>query len=356
MRVVLDRLVPAELASLMILDYYAGGDLYHLITESGALRPSLARKLFQQLISGIQFCHEHMIIHRDLKPENLLLSADHQTLVLSGTSLAPLSLAADCGQTLASRRLCRAHGASSRRGAVRCTILRPRWPRARTTLAWRVTCGAAGSSCTQWSRRACLLTATVRLVAPRSTCVLILVAAVDVLKKIARGDFAMPSYLPLELQDLLQRMMWPDPSERISTHEVLKHPWLSTLARTLCSSFTYSPSLIPIAIMVKAEPLSRHSRTPSVAGTITEELIDENPDIVDNLVLLGWDRDELRTVLLSPVCPLPFEVTLVRRSLAKDRDISKVFFNLLLTRRNQRKEEPKAVTSDEIVGSCTALK
>lgn len=73
--------------SLMILDYYAGGDLYHLITEGGALRPSLARKLFQQLISGIQFCHEHMIIHRDLKPENLLLSADHQILVLSGSTI-----------------------------------------------------------------------------------------------------------------------------------------------------------------------------------------------------------------------------------------------------------------------------
>ena len=36
----------------MIMDYYAGGDLYHLITEGGPLRPSLARKLFMQLISG----------------------------------------------------------------------------------------------------------------------------------------------------------------------------------------------------------------------------------------------------------------------------------------------------------------
>lgn len=75
---------------LMIMDYYPGGDLYHLITEGGALRPSLARRLFQQLIAGIEFCHEHMIIHRDLKPENLLLSADHQTLVLSGTHLLPI--------------------------------------------------------------------------------------------------------------------------------------------------------------------------------------------------------------------------------------------------------------------------
>lgn len=39
----------------MVLDYYAGGDLYHLITHEGALRPSLSRNLFQQLVRGSYF-------------------------------------------------------------------------------------------------------------------------------------------------------------------------------------------------------------------------------------------------------------------------------------------------------------
>lgn len=34
-----------------------------------------ARRFFQQIISGVDYCHRHMIVHRDLKPENLLL--DH---------------------------------------------------------------------------------------------------------------------------------------------------------------------------------------------------------------------------------------------------------------------------------------
>ena len=32
-----------------------------------------ARRFFQQIISGVDYCHRHMIVHRDLKPENLLL-------------------------------------------------------------------------------------------------------------------------------------------------------------------------------------------------------------------------------------------------------------------------------------------
>ena len=32
--------------------------------------------MFQQLISGLDYAHEHKVSHRDLKPENLLFDAD----------------------------------------------------------------------------------------------------------------------------------------------------------------------------------------------------------------------------------------------------------------------------------------
>lgn len=37
-----------------------------------------ARVMFQQLLSGVEYCHQHMVVHRDLKPENLLLDAEQQ--------------------------------------------------------------------------------------------------------------------------------------------------------------------------------------------------------------------------------------------------------------------------------------
>ena len=41
--------------------------------KHGKLKEGEARRFFQQIISGVNYCHRHMIVHRDLKPENLLL-------------------------------------------------------------------------------------------------------------------------------------------------------------------------------------------------------------------------------------------------------------------------------------------
>lgn len=40
-----------------------------------------ARRFFQQIISGVDYCHRHMIVHRDLKPENLLLDKHYNVKI-----------------------------------------------------------------------------------------------------------------------------------------------------------------------------------------------------------------------------------------------------------------------------------
>ncbi|XP_071799712.1 5'-AMP-activated protein kinase catalytic subunit alpha-2-like isoform X2 [Asterias amurensis] len=57
----------------MVMEYVAGGELFDYIVKNGKLKDFEARKFFQQIISGVDYCHRHMIVHRDLKPENLLL-------------------------------------------------------------------------------------------------------------------------------------------------------------------------------------------------------------------------------------------------------------------------------------------
>lgn len=57
----------------MVMEYVSGGELFDHIVKNGRLSENEARKFFQQIISGVAYCHRHMIVHRDLKPENLLL-------------------------------------------------------------------------------------------------------------------------------------------------------------------------------------------------------------------------------------------------------------------------------------------
>lgn len=55
------------------MELVQGGELFELINQRGELEPKLARKYFQQLIEGVDYCHRRGVYHRDLKPENLLV-------------------------------------------------------------------------------------------------------------------------------------------------------------------------------------------------------------------------------------------------------------------------------------------
>lgn len=59
----------------MIMEYVSGGELFDHIVKHGRLSEKESRRFFQQIVSGVDYCHRHMVVHRDLKPENLLL--DH---------------------------------------------------------------------------------------------------------------------------------------------------------------------------------------------------------------------------------------------------------------------------------------
>lgn len=59
------------------MEYVKSGELFDYIVEKGRLPEEEARHFFQQIISGLEYCHRNMVVHRDLKPENLLLDSKH---------------------------------------------------------------------------------------------------------------------------------------------------------------------------------------------------------------------------------------------------------------------------------------
>ncbi|XP_052191249.1 serine/threonine-protein kinase SAPK1 isoform X3 [Diospyros lotus] len=64
-------LTPTHLA--IVMEYAAGGELFQRICNAGRFNEDEARFFFQQLISGVSYCHSMRICHRDLKLENTLL-------------------------------------------------------------------------------------------------------------------------------------------------------------------------------------------------------------------------------------------------------------------------------------------
>ncbi|KAK8642765.1 hypothetical protein V6N13_012097 [Hibiscus sabdariffa] len=65
------HLTPTHLA--IVMEYAAGGELFERICNAGRFGEDEARFFFQQLISGVSYCHSMQICHRDLKLENTLL-------------------------------------------------------------------------------------------------------------------------------------------------------------------------------------------------------------------------------------------------------------------------------------------
>ncbi|KAM0937413.1 putative protein kinase CAMK-OST1L family [Dioscorea sansibarensis] len=64
-------LTPTHLA--IVMEYASGGELFERICNAGRFSEDEARFFFQQLISGVSYCHSMQVCHRDLKLENTLL-------------------------------------------------------------------------------------------------------------------------------------------------------------------------------------------------------------------------------------------------------------------------------------------
>ena len=75
------EVIPTQTDIFLVMEHVPGGELFDYIVQHGKLSEEKARRFFQQIISGIHYCHRHKIVHRDLKPENLLLDANENVRI-----------------------------------------------------------------------------------------------------------------------------------------------------------------------------------------------------------------------------------------------------------------------------------
>ncbi|ERM99072.1 SNF1-related protein kinase catalytic subunit alpha KIN10 [Amborella trichopoda] len=224
----------------VVMEYVKCGELFDFIVEKGRLQEEEARGFFQQIISGVEYCHRNMIVHRDLKPENLLLDSKWNVKIadfgLSNVMRDGHFLKTSCGS--------------------------PNYA------APEVISGKlyAGPEVDVWS------------------CGVILYALLcgtlpfddenipTLFKKIKGGIYTLPSHLSPLARDLIPRMLVVDPMKRMTIPEIRQHPWFQA-------------------------HLPRYLAVPPPDTQQQAKKIDE--DILQEVVKMGFDRNQLIESLRS---------------------------------------------------------
>jgi serine/threonine protein kinase len=79
----------------LALEYVEGRTLDKILSQGGAIAPSLAVGYIAQAAAGLQHAHEKGFVHRDIKPANLILASDGTVKLLDMGLARSLTSAAD---------------------------------------------------------------------------------------------------------------------------------------------------------------------------------------------------------------------------------------------------------------------
>ncbi|XP_040990511.1 CBL-interacting serine/threonine-protein kinase 1-like isoform X2 [Juglans microcarpa x Juglans regia] len=180
----------------MVLEYVTGGELFDRIASKGRLKENVGRKVFQQLIDGVSYCHTKGVFHRDLKLENVLVDARGNIKISDfGLSALPQHFRGD--------------------GLLHTTCGSPNYV-APEILANR---GYDGATSDIWS---CGVILYVILTGQlpfddRNLAVLY--------QKIFKGDTQIPTWLSPGAQNMIRRILDPNPLTRITTADIKADEW-----------------------------------------------------------------------------------------------------------------------------------
>ncbi|XP_075080857.1 serine/threonine-protein kinase SAPK2-like isoform X6 [Nicotiana tabacum] len=193
-------LTPTHLA--IVMEYAAGGELFERICNAGRFSEDEARFFFQQLISGVSYCHSMQICHRDLKLENTLLD---------GSSTPRLKIC-DFGYSKSSVLHSQPKSTVGTPAYIAPEVLSRKEYDGKTADVW-----------------SCGVTLYVMLVGaypfedpddPRNF-------RKTLTQRILSVQYSIPSYVRVskECKHLLSQIFVADPEKRITMEEIKKHPW-----------------------------------------------------------------------------------------------------------------------------------
>ncbi|XP_022768516.1 CBL-interacting serine/threonine-protein kinase 8-like isoform X6 [Durio zibethinus] len=199
----LHEVIASRTKIYIILEFITGGELFDKIADgklvimqihNGRLSEAEARRYFQQLIDGVEYCHSKGVYHRDLKPENLLLDS------LGNLKISDFGLSALPEQGVS---------------LLRTTCGTPNYV-APEVLSHK---GYDGAVADVWS---CGVILYVLMAGYLPFDELDLTTLYS---KIERAEFSCPSWFPVGAKSLIHRILDPNPQTRITIEEIRSDEW-----------------------------------------------------------------------------------------------------------------------------------
>ena len=240
----------------IVMEYVAGGELFGRITDDPAYKnEDVVKYLFVQVVEAVLYLHAHDVIHRDIKAENVLVSSslsepptgDEDT---PGLPAYPIVKLADFGL---SKKV------TDQSSLAMTWVGTPQYWASELLLA-RDTNTPYDGRVDIWSLGVLLyVTLGKRYPFPENS----KSSPLPMNERIVRGIFDFSNTVrPVSrlAQDLIKKMIVPDPSGRLSLEEVLLHPWLANFPPAQRAAQIWAQGVVSVQSFAGAETLSRVDR------------------------------------------------------------------------------------------------
>ncbi|XP_036326217.1 serine/threonine-protein kinase PLK4-like isoform X2 [Rhagoletis pomonella] len=180
----------------LVLELAHNGELNRYMKQQmgRSMTEEEAASILRQVVSGLLYLHSHQIMHRDISLSNLLLSKDMHVKI------------ADFGLATQLKRPDEKH-------MTMCGTPNYISPEV-------VTRATHGLPADVWGL-GCMFYTLLAGHPPFDTD-----AVQSTLTKVVKSDFQMPQHLSYDAQDLIERLLKKNPSERITLEQVLQHPFM----------------------------------------------------------------------------------------------------------------------------------
>ena len=285
----------------IVTEYVNNGELFDMLMDRGRQTEQESRRLFQQIVSAVAYCHANGVVHRDLKAENLLLDKKNNIKIIdfgfSNYQPPDQLLSTWCGSPpYAAPELLLAQEYDGRQSDV-------------------------------WSLGVILyILVTAGFPFPGDS--------VEKLKRAVLSDhLKIPFWVSVECADLIRKMLTVSPVKRYTLHQVIQHRWMT--------------SNMPDQIkQLLAELASQKRKTKeNSANNIASSPITNGRPLLDPTVMVfmqqhtGWSDDQITEEVIARNFESPIFAT----------------YELLLTRLSEFRNAEKAMTNGGIGGTISGV-